>query len=499
MKRLLLLLMLVLGSMATPRHTGAQSSPAEIAILKNKAAAGDATAQLRLGQMYDNGTGAPQDKAEAVKWYRLAAAQGLANAQFSLGAMYYFGEGVPENKTEAVKWYRLAADQGNVIAQSRLGDMYRLGTSVPQDFTEAAKWYRLAAAQGDVDAQHFLGLMATLAERARLKNAEVIKALNLPAEIAILKNKAAAGDATAQYSLGYMSYFGEGVPENITEAVKWYRLAAARGDVRAQFNLGLRYDIGEGVVRDEGEAVNWYRLAAAQGLADAQYLLGVALTHSDMDLPADRIEAAKWFRLAAAQGNAIAQYNLGVMYSNGTGVPQDNAEAVKWYRLAAAQGEAYALMSLAIDGKGVPANKIKIRNEGCDRASRCNLGTSARKDLVQAYKWWNLAAAAGNADAVEWKRTVAKKMTKEEIVEAQRLSTAFKPTKKPSIAYRAPLIDSGGDSARPGATQPILTAELDRATLKIVESLNPRPSEGGVFTRYMVEKPVTEAPNTQRH
>ena len=42
MKRMLLLLMLVLISTATPRSAGAQSSPAEIAILKKKAAAGDA-------------------------------------------------------------------------------------------------------------------------------------------------------------------------------------------------------------------------------------------------------------------------------------------------------------------------------------------------------------------------------------------------------------------------------------------------------------------------
>ena len=73
MKRMLGVLMLVLVSMATPPSAGAQSSPAEIAILKKKAAAGDATAQLRLGTMYDRGRGVPEDKAEAVRWYRLVA------------------------------------------------------------------------------------------------------------------------------------------------------------------------------------------------------------------------------------------------------------------------------------------------------------------------------------------------------------------------------------------------------------------------------------------
>ena len=53
------------------------------------------------------------------------------------------------------------------------------------------------------------------------------------------------------------------------------------------------------------------------------------------------------------------------------------------------------------------------------------------KDYVQAYKWWNLAAAGGDANAVKKKNIVAATMTKEQTAEAQRLSTAFKPTKTP--------------------------------------------------------------------
>ena len=47
-----------------------------------------------------------------MKWYRLAAEQGLAEAQNKLGALYGDGKGVPQDYTEAAKWYRLAAEQG---------------------------------------------------------------------------------------------------------------------------------------------------------------------------------------------------------------------------------------------------------------------------------------------------------------------------------------------------------------------------------------------------
>ena len=40
------------------------------------------------GWMYHEGQGAPQDHAEAVKWYRKAADQGHAKAQYNLATMY---------------------------------------------------------------------------------------------------------------------------------------------------------------------------------------------------------------------------------------------------------------------------------------------------------------------------------------------------------------------------------------------------------------------------
>ena len=44
--------------------------------------------------MYDKGEGVPQDYKEATKWYRLAAEQGDASAQTKLGYMYDHGQGV---------------------------------------------------------------------------------------------------------------------------------------------------------------------------------------------------------------------------------------------------------------------------------------------------------------------------------------------------------------------------------------------------------------------
>jgi len=92
-----------------------------LAQLQKKADSGDVDAQVRLGRMYYNGHGVPQDYQEAIRWYHLAGEQGHAEAQFSLGNMYYRGEGVPKDATKAVEWYQKAAVQGIAVAQNNLG------------------------------------------------------------------------------------------------------------------------------------------------------------------------------------------------------------------------------------------------------------------------------------------------------------------------------------------------------------------------------------------
>ena len=143
------------------------------------------------------------------------------------------------------------------------------------------------------------------------------------------------------------------------------------------------------------EDVKSWRLAADQakgGNPDAIFL----------------VEDVKSWRLAADQGQADAQYNLGLAYDVGEGVPQDYVEAVKWYRKAAAQGDASAQNNLG---------------------DTYYAGEGVLQDYVEAHKWYNLSAAAGNTIAGELRDLIAKKMTPEQIAEAQRLAREWKPLK----------------------------------------------------------------------
>lgn len=56
-----------------------------------------------------------------------------------------------------------------------------------------------------------------------------------------LKQRAAAGDAEAQFELGKAYECGRDVVVNLWETVKWYRLAVEEGCVSAYCSLGQAY------------------------------------------------------------------------------------------------------------------------------------------------------------------------------------------------------------------------------------------------------------------
>ena len=117
------------------------------------------------------------------------------------------------------------------------------------------------------------------------------------------KKLAEGGDKIAQYNLGVKYYFGEGVPQDYKEAVKWFTKAAEQGDAKAQYNLGNKYRKGEGVPQDYKEAVKWFTKAAEQGDADAQSNLGGMYLFGNGVIE-DYVTAYAWLSVAKANGNA---------------------------------------------------------------------------------------------------------------------------------------------------------------------------------------------------
>ena len=78
--------------------------------------------------------------------------------------------------------------------------------------------------------------------------------------------RAERGDPAAAARLGWLFSTGRGVPQNYSEAAKWFYRAATHGNADAQFALGMAYNKGQGVPRDYVLSYLWLNLSAAQAV-----------------------------------------------------------------------------------------------------------------------------------------------------------------------------------------------------------------------------------------
>lgn len=145
--------MLLSAAAQTATPTAAPSAVIDPALLA-KANAGDAAAQVALGEHYAQAAATDHDKVQmagdyqqALAWYRKAADQNNIAGEMHLAALYRDGGGktIPRDMEQAAKWYRRAADQGDPTAQGTLGVLYSMGQGVPHNDADAYFWFDLAA------------------------------------------------------------------------------------------------------------------------------------------------------------------------------------------------------------------------------------------------------------------------------------------------------------------------------------------------------------------
>ncbi|MDX1575768.1 MAG: hypothetical protein R3285_06220, partial [Kiloniellales bacterium] len=196
-------------------------------------------------------------------------------------------------------------------------------------------------------------------------------------DIALLRRRAEAGDAAAQYQLAEVYRRGFPLARDEAKALELYRLAAGQGHAAAQFRLGELYDEGALVARDPGKALEYYRLAAEQGHAGAQYALAHTY-HLGRGVAQDMAAAMEWYGRAAEQGDEWSQLALGDQYRIGLAVPRDLAQSTAWYRRAAEQGNIFAQFELA---------------------NAYRFGNGVEPDAAQALAWYRRSAEAGNPSA----------------------------------------------------------------------------------------------------
>jgi TPR repeat protein len=264
--------------------------------------------------------------------------------------------------------------------------------------------YRKAAEPEDAKAQYNLGRMYEFGE-------------------GVVKN-----DAEAQYNLGTAHTSSQGTPQNKTatqQPITYNMLLqtpAFQGDTswqtkktafdnwfntdgktilqpygekqREQFASEVRRQFAKdfpepkreaGLASNTEDAAAQYRSAAKQGDAEAQWFLAVMYEFGVGGVVKNEAEAVKWYRKLAEQGDAAAQYNLGQMYEEGRGITRNDAEAVRWYRKAVEQ-------ALAVANQG-DANAQRLLGTIYEE------GRAVSQNYAEAVRWYRKAAEQGDMTA----------------------------------------------------------------------------------------------------
>ena len=153
---------------------------------------------------------------------------------------------------------------------------------------------------------------------------------------------AEAGDADAQYGIGWMYHNGYGLAINDAKALNWWELAANQQHVDATFALGMLHSLGEGEVqRDMGLAVDYYHRAALLGHEDAPLLLRTLIAEGDSDARALMLTLLAEGRLGEiAPATQVSSARANVRKGPGTS-----------YRILTTLGQGHKLFSLKHQGR----------------------------------------------------------------------------------------------------------------------------------------------------
>ena len=238
------------------------------------------------------------------------------------------------------------------------------------------------------------------------------------------------GEPNGYFLLGFFYYQGEGVTQNFTEAIKWFKKAANNGLCNSYGFLGACYITQKNYV----EAINWFKKAIDNGdccYADlgACYLQLGKFTEAipwlkkgiDDKRPEYYVslgqcyyflqnytEAIPWLKKAADKGITDSYFTLGLSFY----FLKNYTEAIIWFEKAANNGvsQAYAYLGQAYYeqqnyAEAYKCAKIAVDN-GIESASflmgiMLYYGHGVQQDYNQAFKWLKMAAGYGAYNAYD--------------------------------------------------------------------------------------------------
>ncbi|UZO03879.1 uncharacterized protein OCT59_024280 [Rhizophagus irregularis] len=156
---------------------------------------------------YEYGNGTIKSKKLAIEYYEKVANKNFPYGQFETGYCYFHGIGTKKDLKKAFYWYDKAVNNGNIVAMYNLGHCYKEGLGIKKDNNKAFELFKQSA-EGEY-----------------------------PSGITMLGYCYGEENMIAQFLLGVMYEYGEGITKDIGKAIYWYKKFSKKGYQSAQNKL----------------------------------------------------------------------------------------------------------------------------------------------------------------------------------------------------------------------------------------------------------------------
>ncbi|MBE6373760.1 MAG: sel1 repeat family protein [Lentisphaerae bacterium] len=416
----------VLGRIYYYGGYGVKADPGK-AVHYLKASERDAESMFLLGSIYRAGKGGTENNAEAAVCFKAAAEKGNLNAGLELGRMYYFGQGVKKDDRLAVQYLRPVVDHGHPdgAAALLLAGIYADPKSPVHDDTDAFYYYRQAARKGNAEGCYRCGMMLLngtgtgkdpagameyLKAAAKAGNAAAawqcgeleFGAKRVKESIPYYRQAADQDQVEAIRKFAGLALNGQGMKADPELAIRYLKKLGGRAEVYDLELLASLYESGIGPVKAQiSEAIRYYTLAADRKSSKAQVRLArIYLSLGETNQALHYAEQA-----AGAKDPEAIRMLAELRKKDSDPVRQD--ESLRYLRDLADRGDRQSMRQLGIMLYGKSdydgAEKyLKAFENGNDTELLFILGQIAygKEDFKRALPLLNKAAEAGDPKAL---------------------------------------------------------------------------------------------------
>jgi len=243
-----------------------------------------------------------------------------------------------------------AAEDGDAKSQGLLGSTYLTGNGSAINYSNAYYWLRLGAANGDSLAAYYLGVIYQNGFGKVIPD-QIRAARHYKGVYKDIHTKAKQGDLAYLNILAEMYYYGRGLEQNKTEAIKMFEYCVKRRWQPAIENLGVILFTND-KFKDVKRAKSLLFEAAAYNYPRAQFYLAEYYSRYG-----DNNTAIAQLKKSSAGGFPPAMFKLAEEYSK-----INSPQADILFKVAANEGYAPAMLIVA-DGICGTEQKLKwIKN-----------------------------------------------------------------------------------------------------------------------------------------